>query len=238
VAPSPRLQCKALLFDMDGVLVDSTAIVERTWRRWAARHGIKAEPLLQVAHGRRTRETLQAVVPRLAVPEEIAWLETAELADDEGLQSVAGAERLLAMLTEVPWAVVTSAGSELARRRLARAGLPMPRVLVTSEDVTSGKPAPDGYLLSAQRLGVAPRQAVVFEDTPPGIAAARSAGSAVIGVATTHAPAQLMDAAFVVADLTTIGIEPDGDCWYIRASATGLGAGASSPHAADGPHGR
>jgi sugar-phosphatase len=108
---------------MDGVLVDSTAIVERTWRRWAARHGIPAEPLLQVAHGRRTQETLQAVAPHLAVPEELAWLEAAELADDKGLVAVAGAEALLRMLTGVPWAVVTSAGPELARRRLATAGL-------------------------------------------------------------------------------------------------------------------
>jgi mannitol-1-/sugar-/sorbitol-6-phosphatase len=215
---------------MDGVLVDSTAIVERTWRRWAARHGIQAEPLLQVAHGRRTQETLLEVAPHLAVPEELAWLEATELADDEGLIAVAGAERLLTMLTDVPWAVVTSAGSELARRRLAVADLPMPRVLVTSEDVTSGKPAPDGYLLSAQRLGVAPSQAVVFEDTPTGIAAARSAGSAVIGVATTYAPPQLRGAALVVADLTSIKIEADDDCWCVRASGTGFGAVNSPGH--------
>jgi sugar-phosphatase len=87
---------------------------------------------------------------------------------------------------------------------------------VTSEDVSSGKPAPDGYLLAAQRLGVAPGRSVVFEDTPPGIAAARSAGSAIIGVATTHAPAQLEGAAFVVADLTSITIEADSDCWCVR----------------------
>jgi sugar-phosphatase len=102
-----------------------------TWRRpcpsilaGAARHGIDADPLLHVAHGRRTNETLQAVVPHLAVPEELAWLEAAELADDEGLVAVPGAGRLLAALLGVPWAVVTSAGPELARRRLAAAGLP------------------------------------------------------------------------------------------------------------------
>lgn len=157
------------------------------------------------------------MAPHLAVPEELAWLEAAELADHEGLVPVAGAEQLLTMLAEVPWAVVTSAGPVLARRRLTMAGLPIPRVLVTGEDVTSGKPAPDGYLLAAQRLGVAPSQAVVFEDTPPGIAAARSAGSHVIGVATTHAPAQLRGAAFVVPDLTSITVERDGDGWCIRA---------------------
>jgi mannitol-1-/sugar-/sorbitol-6-phosphatase len=211
------LQCKALLFDMDGVLVDSRAIVERTWRRWAARHGIDADPLLHVAHGRRTNETLQAVVPHLAVPEELAWLEAAELADDDGLVAVPGAARLLTALLGVPWAVVTSAGPELARRRLAAAGLPASPVLVSSNDVSRGKPAPDGYVLAANRLMVAPAEAVVFEDAPAGIAAARAAGSRVVGVATTHAAVQLVGAAFVVGDLTSVTVERDAAGWRILA---------------------
>jgi len=202
---------------MDGVLVDSRAIVERTWRRWAARHGIEAEPLLRVAHGRRTEETLQAVVPHLALPNELAWLEAAELADEEGLAEVPGAAQLLRTLPGVPWAVVTSAGPELAPLRLAAAGLPPPPVLVSSKDVSRGKPAPDGYLLAAERLAVASARAVVFEDSPAGIAAARSAGSTVIGVATTHAAAQLVGAAFVVMDLTSVTIERDSACWRIVA---------------------
>ena len=153
MSPFPSLPAAALLFDMDGVLVDSRAVVERTWRRWAARHGIDAEPLLRAAHGRRTRETLQEVAPHLATTEEVAWLDAAELADYEGLVAVPGAARLLAALAGIPWAVVTSAGPELARRRLGAAGLPLPPVLVSSDDVAHGKPAPDAYLLAAERLG-------------------------------------------------------------------------------------
>jgi sugar-phosphatase len=213
-----RLPCEALLFDLDGVLVDSRAVVERTWRRWATRHGIDAERLLQVAHGRRTRETLEEVAPHLATAEELGWLEAAELADEEGLLAVPGAARLLTMLPAIPWAVVTSAGPELARRRLASAGLATPPALVSSTDVTRGKPAPDGYITAAQRLGVPPASAVVFEDTPPGIAAARAAGSLVVGVATTYPAARLEGTIFVVDDLTQISIERNTEGWHLVAS--------------------
>jgi HAD superfamily hydrolase (TIGR01509 family) len=202
---------------MDGVLVDSRAIVERTWRRWAERHGVEAGRLLRLAHGRRTQETLQATVPHLALPEELAWLEAAELADLEGLAEVPGAARLLRTLPEVPWAVVTSAGPELARRRLAAAGLPPAPVLVSAKDVDRGKPAPDGYLLAAERLAVPSARAVVFEDSPAGIAAALSAGSKVIGIATTHAASQLRGAVSVVTDLTSVTVERNANCWRIVA---------------------
>jgi sugar-phosphatase len=204
-----------VLFDMDGVLVDSRTIVERTWRRWAARHGLDPESLLKVAHGRRTQDTLQEVAPHLATTDELAWLEAAEAADEDGLVPVPGAARLLATLPSVPWAVVTSAGPDLARRRLVAAGLPRPPVLVSSGDVARGKPTPDGYLAAAARLAVAPAEAVVFEDAPAGIAAGRAAGCTVIGVATTHSASQLTGAAVVVSDLTQIAIEQYGDRWRI-----------------------
>jgi sugar-phosphatase len=200
---------------MDGVLVDSRGVVERTWRSWAARHGIDADPLLRVAHGRRTSDTLREVVPHLATSEEVAWLDAAELADSVRLVAVPGAARLLATLSGIPWAVVTSAGRELARRRLAGAGLPLPPVLVSSDDVARGKPAPDGYLLAAERLLVAAGQAIVLEDALAGVAAARAAGSTVIGIATTHTPAQLAGAAFVVPDLTPVTIERTATRWRV-----------------------
>ena len=200
---------------MDGVLVDSRAVVERTWRRWAARHGVDPESVLKVAHGRRTQETLQEVVPHLATTDELAWLEAAELADEDGLVQVPGAARLLATLQAVPWAVVTSAGPVLARHRLAAAGLPLPPVLVSSSDVTRGKPKPDGYLAAAARLAVAPTGAVVFEDAPAGIAAGLAAGSTVIAVATTRSTGQLEGATFVVSDLAQISIEPYGNRWRV-----------------------
>jgi mannitol-1-/sugar-/sorbitol-6-phosphatase len=208
--------CKALLFDMDGVLVDSRAIVERTWRRWAERHGIDVEPLLRIAHGRRPEDTLQAAVPHLAVAEEVAWLQAAELADFDGLIAIPGAAQLLAGLSGVPWAVVTSAGPELARRRLVTAGLPVPAVIVSSTDVSRGKPAPEGYLLAAARLGVHPTNAIVFEDAPAGVSAGLAAGCAVIGVATSHTAEQLAGAAGVVPDLTSVRVHPEAGCWRIE----------------------
>lgn len=201
-----ELRAAALLFDLDGVLVDSRAVVERTWRRWAARHGLDAGPLLAVAHGRRTRDTLKAVVPHLDPAPEVAWLDAAELEDLEGVVAVPGAAPLLAALANGRWAVVTSCGRELAARRLGRAGLPLPPVLVTSEDVARGKPAPESYLLGAQRCGAAPGACLVFEDTPPGIAAARAAGCRVVALGTTHAPAQLGGAEAVVPDLRSVAL--------------------------------
>jgi sugar-phosphatase len=202
---------------MDGVLVDSHTVVERTWRRWSARHGIDADHVLRVAHGRRTSETLHEVAPHLPLAEEVAWLDATELSDFDGLRAVAGAADLLASLQEIPWAVVTSAGRELARRRMAAAGLPEPLVVVASEDVARGKPAPDGYLLAATRLAVQPEHAVVLEDAPPGIAAARAAGCAVIGVGTTCGPSELAGAGFVVPDLTSVTVTRDAEGWRVSA---------------------
>ncbi|HVO36500.1 MAG TPA: HAD-IA family hydrolase [Gemmatimonadales bacterium] len=205
-----EFRAAALLFDLDGVLVDSHAVVERTWRRWAVRHGLDAGPLLAVAHGRRTRDTLKAVVPHLDPAPEVAWLDAAELQDLEGVVAVAGAAPLLAALANGRWAVVTSCGRALAAQRLEQAGLPLPPVLVTSEDVARGKPAPDGYLLAAERSVAAPASCLVFEDAPPGIAAARAAGCRVVALATTHAADRLADAEALVPDLRSVGLRPDG----------------------------
>ncbi len=198
-----------MLFDLDGVLVDSRIVVERTWRRWAQRHQLDPEPLLRVAHGRRTRDTLQAAAPHLDLDSEVAWLDAAELVDFDGLFPVAGALQLLSTLPAGAWAVVTSGGRTLARRRLESVGLPVPRVLVTSEDVTRGKPAPDGYRLAAKRLGCQAASSLVFEDAPPGVAAARAAGARVVALTTTHTPQQLLDADAVIRNLTGIDVRAD-----------------------------
>ena len=182
---------------MDGVLLDSRQVVERTWRRWAARHGVPFEPMLRIAHGRRTRDTLRAVLPRLATDAEVAWLDAAELADLD-IQSIAGAPELIVSLPVNRWTVVTSAGRELARLRLGAVGIDLPENAVTSEDIQKGKPAPDGYLLAAERLGVSATDCVVVEDSPPGIQAGKTAGAVVIGVTTTHSPEQLGEADYLV----------------------------------------
>lgn len=203
------LRCCALLFDLDGVLVDSRAVVERTWQRWAHRHQLDAEQILRVAHGRRTRDTLQLVVPHLDLDAATAWLDAAELADFEGLLAVDGALRLLSSLPPTAWAVVTSGGRALARRRLESVGAPIPRVLVASEDVECGKPAPNGYLLAGKRLACVPASCLVFEDTPPGVAAARAAGARVVALTTTHSAEELLEADAVIPNFIGIGIHHD-----------------------------
>ena len=209
------IRCKAFLFDLDGVLVDSRTVVERTWRRWAERHRIDPIPLLQVAHGRRARDTLRMVVPSLATDVEVAWLDATELADREGLSVVPGANELLTALPRNRWAIVTSCGRDLARLRLESAGLPMPDVLIVAEEAKRGKPAPDGYLLGASRLGFEPADCVVFEDAPAGVAAGRAAGARVVGLTTTHAARELPGVDATIADFRGIDIRPDHDAFVV-----------------------
>ena len=201
-----QLRCTALLFDLDGVLVDSRAVVERTWRLWAARHQLDVEGVLRVVHGRRSRETVREVAPHLDLDAEVAWVDATEVANSDGLRAVPGAQRLVSTLPADTWAVVTSGGQTLARSRLEAAGIPAPRLLISSDDVVNGKPAPDGYLLAAERLGRAPATCLVFEDAPPGIAAARAAGARVVALTTTHAADRLQGAVAMIPDLTLLPV--------------------------------
>jgi mannitol-1-/sugar-/sorbitol-6-phosphatase len=191
---------------MDGVLLDSRPVVERTWRRWAERHGLSAEPILRIAHGRRTWDTLRAAVPELATRQEVAWLDAAELEDFDGIVPIPGAVALVASLHTAQWTVVTSAGRELAARRLAVVGITLPSHAVTSEDVERGKPAPDGYLLAATRLGMRAEDCLVVEDAPSGVQAGRAAGARVLAVTTTHTPEALEGADNIVPDLRSLQV--------------------------------
>jgi sugar-phosphatase len=196
------VDCDAVLFDMDGTLVDSREIVERLWLQWAAEHGLSAEAILAVAHGRRTLETIQLVAPHLATPEEAARLDALEAQEDGHETAVPGAVALLNALPPDRWAVVTSAGRKLAAARLAAVGLPLPRVLVGADDVVLGKPSPEGYLRAAGLFGVAPERCVVMEDTPAGAQAGRAAGARVVGLRTTFSSVDGCD--FLVPDLRAI----------------------------------
>jgi sugar-phosphatase len=199
-----HINCRAILFDLDGVLVDSTACVERHWRMWAKRHGLDAEYILANSHGRRTIDTMRAVAPELATETEAAQLERAEALDTVGIVAVPGATELLTALQTAPWAVVTSGSRLMATTRLQVTGLPVPQVLITAEDVDQGKPAPEGYLKAAKQLGINPQDCIVIEDAPPGIEAGRAAQATVIGVATTYPPTSLRAAPICIPDLTNL----------------------------------
>jgi mannitol-1-/sugar-/sorbitol-6-phosphatase len=190
---------------MDGTLVDSTAVVERHWRRFADRHGLDADGFLGRVHGIRSSDAIAAIAPWLDAGAEAERLDAGEAGDVDGLRPVPGAARLLAALPEDAWAVVTSAGRALARARLTAVGLPVPRALVCSEDTAAGKPAPDCYLAAAHALGFEPADCVVVEDVPAGIAAGRAAGMLVIGITTTH-PAEALPAAACVDTLDELPV--------------------------------
>jgi sugar-phosphatase len=186
-----RLECRAVLFDLDGVLVDSTAYVEGQWRRWATAKGLSPEPFLRVCHGRRALETIQLAAPHLDAAAEVAAFVPDEASSDAALQPIKGAAHLLELLPAGSWAVATSGTRAAATGRLRMAGLPVPSVLVGAEDVLHGKPSPDVYLLAAAGLGVSPADCVVVEDAPAGIQAARAAGMRVVALTTTHPLAAL-----------------------------------------------
>jgi mannitol-1-/sugar-/sorbitol-6-phosphatase len=172
----------AVLLDMDGTLVDSTAVVEQMWREFAARFGLDADEVIGHAHGRQTPDTIARFVGDEAAGR--AWLdhhEREELRRTDGVVEVPGAAAFVASLA-VPCAVVTSAPRALAVRRLEAAGVAVPAVLVAAEDVESGKPDPEGYLRAAELLGVPAARAVVFEDAPAGILAGQRAGARVVEV--------------------------------------------------------
>ena len=187
----PGTPLAAILFDMDGTLVDSTTVVERNWRRFADRHGLDADSFLGQVHGIRSSDAIAVVAPWLDARVEADRLDAEEAHDVEGLRAVPGAAGLLHALPGDAWAVVTSAGRELARARLTAAGLQIPQVLVCSEDTTAGKPDPAGYLTASRLLGAAPADCLVIEDVPAGVAAGRAAGMPVVGITTTHPAAAL-----------------------------------------------
>lgn len=179
------LDARALLLDMDGTLVDSGAVVRRVWGRWAARHGIPMQRVEEVVHGRQGHESMAILLPDRPMAENIAdnaRLLAAETADLDGVVPIPGAPAFLAALADLPHALVTSADVALATARMGAAGLPMPAVRVTAEDVSASKPDPEGFLKGAAELGFEPAECVVFEDSPAGVAAGLAAGMRVVGV--------------------------------------------------------
>lgn len=177
----------AFLFDMDGTLLNSIIAAERVWTIWAQRHDLDVAAFLPTIHGVRSVDTIRRLnLPGLDPVLEAEGISQAEIEDVEGVVSIEGAARLLASLPSERWAIVTSAPRALAEARLKAAGLELPVNLITAEDVSQGKPAPDCFLLAAKRLGVDIKDCLVFEDAPAGIAAAEAAGASVMVITATH----------------------------------------------------
>jgi mannitol-1-/sugar-/sorbitol-6-phosphatase len=187
------LRCRALLFDMDGVLVDSTAAVARVWAIWACKHGLDPDTVVRMAHGRPSISTIRELLPGADQAED-REVERMEIADVEDIVALPGAAKLLHALPSNRYAIVTSATRPLAEVRLRVAGLPIPERLVTARDTKRGKPYSDPYLIGAQLLEVPPVECVVLEDAPSGIRAGKAAGSRVVALRTTASDAELEDA--------------------------------------------
>ncbi len=200
--------CRALLLDLDGVLVDSTETIRRNWGRWAAARGLDAEAVIRAAQGRRTLETVRLVAPHLDAEAELAALAADEASETVGVREVPGARELVRSLPTGSWAVVTSALRSAAVLRLRHVGLSVPEVLVAADHVEAGKPHPEGYLAAAASLGVPAGECIVVEDSPAGVEAARAGGMRVVAVATSHAAAELAQADVVASSLATIRVSP------------------------------
>jgi mannitol-1-/sugar-/sorbitol-6-phosphatase len=201
-----QLAAGALLFDLDGVLVDSTANVERHWRDWATSNGLDADRILSVVHGRRAIDSIREQAPHLDAERELATLVEAEMRDTSGILVFDGAADLLASIPRGRWAIVTSGTHGVASARLRTAGLPIPDVLITADRVAQGKPDPEGYLAAAAALGLTAESCIVVEDAPAGVEAARRAGMRCIAITSTHPADELHDATVVVRELRDIEV--------------------------------
>lgn len=209
----PEIHCSALLFDMDGVLVDSTHAVARVWRQWALEHGFNAEEVVRAAHGRPSLATVRQFLPQADHQNENLEVERREIEDLEGVVPMPGALQLLHRLPSSRWTVVTSATRPLAEVRLRAAGLPLPETLVTADDVQNGKPHPEPYQKAASLLGCVPSDCVVVEDVPAGIRSGKAAGARVIACLTTVDAAELksVGADWVVRNCADISAAVDGN---------------------------
>ncbi len=201
--------CRGVLFDLDGVLADSTPAVARVWTIWANKHGFDPEETVRKAHGRPSLATIRELLPNADHAAENALVEGMEIEDVEDVVALPGAAELLRALPAEKWTVVTSCTRRLALVRLRAAGLPIPAKLVTSNDITNGKPHPEPFLQGAKLLGFAPAQCVVFEDAPAGIRAGKAAGMRVIALQTTEQDNFLRQAGadWIVADCSSVHVD-------------------------------
>jgi sugar-phosphatase len=180
-----QIHCAALLFDMDGVLIDSTPAVARVWHRWALEHGFNPEEVVAKAHGRPSLTTVREYLPHSDHEAENREVERREIEDLAGVIPLPGSLDLLASLPPDRWTIVTSCTRALAEVRIRAAGLPVPKKLITANDITHGKPHPEPYLKGAAMLGFPASECIVLEDAPAGIRSGKASGARVIGFTTT-----------------------------------------------------
>lgn len=165
-----------VLFDLDGTLIDSIAVVDRAWAAWARKVGLDPAAVLPRIHGRRSLDSVRDLAPHLDAEQEDAWLQRYETENTEGVGLLPGALALLSAVQGIPWGIVTSGTSNVALARMAAAGIPVPSVCVFGEEVPNGKPEPDPFRLGCERLRLLPGQVLAFEDTAAGVQSALAAG--------------------------------------------------------------
>jgi mannitol-1-/sugar-/sorbitol-6-phosphatase len=200
------VRTKGLLFDMDGVLVSSLGSVERSWQTWAERHGLDVRETIKAAHGMRAIETVRTLRPDADHAAELKLIEDLEVEDIDGLEVLEGVASILELLPQKYWTIVTSATERLARSRLAFAGIPVPKDIITADMVANGKPHPEPYIKGAKILGFAPADCLVIEDSPSGSRAGHAAGCKVLATTFSHRVDQLEAADWIVASLGKVKI--------------------------------
>jgi sugar-phosphatase len=208
------LLVQGILFDLDGVLIDSTAGVTRVWRDWGVRHGLDPTETAHAAHGRRAIDTVRLFSPQLDAEAELRDLERREIADSYDVLVFSGAVRLLASLPPRRWAIVTSGTRDLASHRLSVAGLPIPELMITASDISLGKPHPEPYRRGAALLGLPPAACIAIEDAPNGIRSALDAGMPVLALPTTYPADELTHATSLLPELAALKATIVGD--FIR----------------------
>jgi sugar-phosphatase len=220
-----EIHCSGVLFDLDGVLIDSTPAVTRVWRQWAMEHGFDPEEVVARAHGRPSLATVREYLPNADHAAENREIERREIEDADGIITLPGARELLLQLPATRWAIATSCTRPLAEVRLRAAGLPVPERIVTSTDVTLGKPHPEPFLKAAAKLGFPASECVVVEDVPAGIRAGKAAGATVVAFRTTVEEAELRRAGadFVLNNCADVSVAHNAEGLTLILNGTGVG---------------
>jgi sugar-phosphatase len=225
-----KIRIQGILFDMDGVLVSSLGSVERSWKIWGEMRGIDGAEAIKTAHGQRAIDTIRQLRPDLNDAEELKLIEDLEVADNADLKILGGVERLLELLPQKYWTIVTSATERLARARLAFAGIRVPERIITADMVAHGKPHPEPYLRGAELLGFRPEQCLVIEDSASGAKAGHAAGCKVLATLFSHSIEDLSGADWIVNSLEDVHFSIENDAIEVEFEPVARGVLAASAH--------